>query len=288
MRSSFNQKPSPAPAPTQVHVSEVERGPWGRVVKRVRAVDAWRRVSLSAALYGGLSCTITPMLGHKRVSQWAMRRWFVSICTDLGIGRELRNGVGLEAQRPCVFVANHLSLLDTVLIGSFMTGDYRWLAKEDVFKVPIIGHHLRCSGHIPVYRGTKRGSNVGLPEQIHQVVAEGASLLFYPEGTRSRDGRLQAFKMGAFIAAVEEALPVVPLVVEGTDQLLRKGEWAPDLARNVVCRLTVLPPQWAPAAGDARARAEALRDAVRAAMLAQLGGEDGQAAAARHAMKAAP
>lgn len=230
----------------------------------LRATINWAHVGLRAAFYGTLSCTLGP-LTNRKVSQWAMRRWCIGACNGLGIRRALVRGELLDPERQCVYVANHLSLLDILVIGSFLDADYRWLAKDAIFKVPFLGWHLRIAGHVPVYRGKRRHLNERLPERLHAVIEEGASLLFFPEGTRSNDGKLQPFKLGAFYAAVDEGLPVVPLVVRGTHELLEKG--AIDLAidQQRQCSITALPavPAALPEGPGEEARRRAALDTCR-------------------------
>jgi 1-acyl-sn-glycerol-3-phosphate acyltransferase len=227
----------------------------------VRAAINWGHVGVRAAAYGTVSCTLGP-LTDRRASRWAMRQWCIGASDGLGIQRTLIHGGRLDPQRQCVYVANHLSQLDILVLGSYLESDYRWLAKDAVFKVPFLGWHLKIAGHVPVYRGERRAQNRSLPERLHTVVKEGASLLFFPEGTRSPDGRLQPFRLGAFYAAVDEGLPVVPLVLRGTDRLLKKG--ARDLAIHPdrECSVTVLPglDPITPATPDHDARREAAID----------------------------
>lgn len=206
--------------------------------------------------------------GH-RVPAWCMHRWAISLCDGLGIQRELRGGEHLERTGQCVMVANHQSLLDIVVIGSYVSRDFRWLAKRAVFHAPFLGWHLSLAGHVPVYRGEQAHRNKDLPQRIHAVVQQGASLLYFAEGTRSPDGRLQKFRRGAFVAAVEEDLPVLPIVVRGTGQLMRKG--ARDLAIEAdrTCSVTVLPPIVPPREGGVEARVDRLRDATFEAIRAE-------------------
>lgn len=242
----------------------------------IRAAINWGHVALRAAPWGTFSVTMGPLTRGK-ASHFAMRQWCVGASDGLGIRRTLVNGHRLPAPQ-CVFIANHLSLLDILVLGSYMKQDYRWLSKEAIFKVPFLGWHLKSSGHIPVYRGEKRHLNKDLPKRIHRVIEEGASVLFFPEGTRSRDGLLKPFKLGAFYAAVDEQLPVVPLVLRGTDELMHKG--AMDLAIDAErqCSVTVLEPLIAPQPTDSseEARKQAasdLRDMAFTAIADELGPE---------------
>jgi 1-acyl-sn-glycerol-3-phosphate acyltransferase len=149
--------------------------------------------------------------------------------------------------------------------------------------VPFLGWHLGLAGHIRVHRKDKT-RNKELPERIRAAVKEGGSLLFFPEGTRSADGGLQQFKIGAFRTAVDEGLPIVPLVIRGTDQLLRKGAPAMAVERDQAsrrCTLTILPVIQPIPVGDPKARAEDLRRRAHGAVHAELYGAGADAAPAR-------
>ncbi len=228
---------------------------------KIASLMQWRRVFLRNALFGQISW-MGSTLKRPELSRWAMRSWARSCCETMGVQLSLRGGAILESSPQCIIVANHNSFMDIVVLASFLKQDYRWLAKDLVFKVPFIGGHMRRCGHIPVTRGA--GKALKIAENIHRVIEEGASVLFFPEGTRSEDGQLQSFHMGAFLSAVQEGLPVLPLIVRGTPQLLKKGSWefvAP--GEELSCSVSVLPLISPPQeGGDQKARARLLRDQV--------------------------
>jgi 1-acyl-sn-glycerol-3-phosphate acyltransferase len=241
----------------------------------VRTAWNWSRVG-SRVIFWGILALIADLGAPfwrpaRNASQWFMYRWARGCAWGLRIKRQLIGGEILQAAPQCIIVANHLSLLDVVILGGYLNRDYRWVAKESVFKVPIMGQHMHLAGHIPVYR-VEPQKNRALPLRIHEAVAQGASILFFPEGTRSPDGRLQPFKPGAFRTAVEEGLPVLPVLLRGTDRLLRKGQMdlAVDVDRQVTVEVLPLisPP---PPGDDARAAAQALQDEVHALFARELG-----------------
>lgn len=233
------------------------------------AIRNWSAVAGASAFWWVPDMIVGPFDRKHRVVPYIMHRWARSMADVLGIHRELRGAENLAAVGQCVMVANHQSLLDILVIGSFVKRDFRWLAKADLYWTPVVGWHLGMAGHLKVYRGRQKHRNKDLPQRIHAVVEQGASLLWFPEGTRSPDGRLQPFRMGAFTAAVEENLPVLPLVLRGTGQLMRKGsiDLAVDAQRT--CSVTVLPAIAPPRDGAPAARAERLRDQVFEAMRAE-------------------
>lgn len=180
--------------------------------------------------------------------------------------RTLIHGARLDSAPQCVFIANHLSALDIILLGAFIRRDFRWLAKGSLFKVPFVGGHLSAAGHIPVNRrGSKAARARVITQKISEAVEAGADILFFPEGTRSPSGALQPFRLGAFQAAVREGLPVVPLVIRGTHEALKRGDLRVHAARR--CSVTVLP-SLAPDASieDPKAQAVQLKERAYGAM----------------------
>jgi 1-acyl-sn-glycerol-3-phosphate acyltransferase len=123
--------------------------------------------------------------------------------------------------RPFVVVANHQSSADPFLLA-LLPWDMRWVAKVELFRKPLVGWLLHLGGDIPLHRG-ESASVKAMMEQCRVTLAAGVSVMFFPEGTRSPDGRLQAFKDGAFRLAIETGTPVLPVVVQGTRACRPKG-----------------------------------------------------------------
>lgn len=233
----------------------------------LRAARNWSIVAGRTVAYGAVAVTVDAfadrLYAARRASQWCMYRWALSCADALGIRRTLIHPERLAQAPQCVIVVNHLSLLDILVVGGCLPRDYRWVAKESVFRVPIMGHHMRMAGHIPVYRSEPQ-LNRTLPTRIHEAVQQGASILFFPEGTRSPDGRLRPFKIGAFRTAVDEGLPVLPILLRGTEHLHRKGQLdlSLDTSREVEIEFLPLMRPPPPELGEPKVRAELLRDDV--------------------------
>lgn len=126
----------------------------------------------------------------------------------------------IEAGTTYVMVANHLSLLDILVLFRLFT-NFAWVSKIENFKVPLIGWNMRLNGYIPLVRGDKESAAV-MMGQCRATLNRGTSIMMFPEGTRSRDGRLQAFKPGAFALAVETGSAILPIVISGTGSALPK------------------------------------------------------------------
>jgi 1-acyl-sn-glycerol-3-phosphate acyltransferase len=164
-----------------------------------------------------------------------------------------------------VIVANHLSLVDIlVLYGLYRP--FKWVSKAEVFKVPAVGWNMVLNDYVRLTRGD-RESIRAMMEHCRRHLAQGSPLLIFPEGTRSRDGKLQAFKDGAFKLAREAKVPVIPIAIRGTYETLPKNGIV--LRLRMDARVQVLAPLDPAGFGSV---AE-LRDAARAA-IAQAIGQD--------------
>jgi 1-acyl-sn-glycerol-3-phosphate acyltransferase len=158
----------------------------------------------------------------RRRGQW-MRRFgrLTGACTPLW--RFAIEGTRPESidTRPFVVVSNHLSTADPFLLA-WVPWDMRWVAKEEIFKLPLIGWLMRLGGDIPLRRG-KRDSVKQMLEECRRTLQNGLPVMFFPEGSRSKDGALGPFKDGAFQLAIETQVPVLPVAIAGTRQCRPKG-----------------------------------------------------------------
>lgn len=124
-------------------------------------------------------------------------------------------------KRAYVVVANHESTADPFLL-SWLPWDMRWVAKEELFKPPMVGWAMRWGGDIPLRRGDGESVRQTMTE-CERALAGGISVMMFPEGTRSKDGSLLPFKDGAFRLAIEAKVPVLPLAIAGTHAMRPKN-----------------------------------------------------------------
>jgi 1-acyl-sn-glycerol-3-phosphate acyltransferase len=173
---------------------------------------------------------------------------------------------------PAVLVANHLSMLDILVLYALFR-PFKWVAKAELFKVPFVGWNMALNDYVPIRRGHPDSAR-RMMDHCRAHLARGTPMLFFPEGTRSRDGRLQSFKDGAFKLAIEAGCPVIPIAVSGTFESMPKKGLV--LRNGMRAHVRVLDPIW-PADHPS---AEALRDAARAAIADALSGSGARTHAA--------
>jgi 1-acyl-sn-glycerol-3-phosphate acyltransferase len=133
----------------------------------------------------------------------------------------------LDPEQNYIFVANHQSYLDIpMILSAFPLHFPRFLAKESLFRIPFFGPGMRKLGHLPVNRENRRKGMEGINDAVRRA-GSGESILIFPEGTRNESdgGTLQDFQIGAFLIALKSGLPVVPVIVDGTGEVLPKGSF---------------------------------------------------------------
>ena len=178
-----------------------------------------------------------------------------------------------DPRRPYVVVSNHQSHADIPVI-SRLPWEMKWVGKAELFRIPVAGWMMRLAGDLAVDRGEGR-SRAAVLVKARDVLANRCSVIFFPEGTRSKDGRLLPFNDGAFRLAIKAGVPVLPLAVEGTMGALPKHDWRFGPPSDI--RLAVLAP--IDTAGLTAADTAALRDRVRTAIAARVAAWRGTAPA---------
>lgn len=166
-------------------------------------------------------------------------------------------------RNPYVMVSNHESFVDMLLI-SHLKIEMKWMSKESLFKIPLVGWMMRMSGDISLIRGDRASGSAAL-DQCKVWLQRQVSVMIFPEGTRSVTGEMREFKDGAFRLAIETGTPVLPLVVHGTRTALRKHDWR---MGDSDAEVRVLEP--IPTDGLTEADIPMLRDKVRNLMISEL------------------
>ena len=149
--------------------------------------------------------------------------WARSICRAGGVAVMVTGTGMLDPGKPYIFAVNHQSQVDIFVLQGFLGVDFRWLAKKELFRVPIWGPAMRRAGYIPIDRSHGRQAIKSLEEAAKKIAA-GTSVVIFPEGTRSKDGKLHDFKAGAMVLAIKSGVPIVPVAILGTYEILPKGK----------------------------------------------------------------
>ncbi len=239
--------------------------------KALRWLRHWVPFTARTLWYASISLLLGPLTPDRRACLWASRAWSRSCLRLLRISVELR-GVENLPDGGLIYACNHQSLLDTLLLGATLPGDFKWVVKSSVMRIPFLGWHLRLAGHVRVDQGVG-GQAATTIDRFVRVLGQGKPLIVFPEGTRSEDGQLKTFRKGGFFAAVRAGVPVVPVALEGTGDMMAKG--TADLGPSTYgassqprqIRVRIGEPLHARPGSSELDRASELRDRTRAAVL---------------------
>ena len=155
---------------------------------------------------------------------FSVAKWAVSLSPPiLGIKVNVIGRERVDRRSPAIFMSNHLSFLDGPLLFLLIPLPIRVILKKEIFRIPIIGQGMRFVEFVPVDRKGVRGGRKSIELAARLIREKGYSYLIFPEGTRSRDGRIQPFRRGGFFLAMESRAQIAPVSIKGTYELMPRG-----------------------------------------------------------------
>jgi 1-acyl-sn-glycerol-3-phosphate acyltransferase len=234
----------------------------GRMVKRLVSAWVWASTGAVALVWLPWMGLVWLVTAPRDPGRYAVGRWFrraaVTITSLNPFWKFRTTGVEIhDPRRPYVAVANHESFADIFLL-SHLPWEMKWMSKDAIFRIPVMGWMMRMAGDVMVRRGDA-GSRVRALEEARDRLRKKVSVMIMPEGTRSSGDELLRFHDGAFRLAIETGSPILPIAVAGTRQAIAKGSWLIGRARAIA---RVLPP--VETAGLTLDDVPALREKVRA------------------------
>ncbi len=150
------------------------------------------------------------------VNLWARLLLFISNVKVEVIGKE-----NVFNDRPQIFMANHQSNFDIFLVQANLPCHFHWLAKKELFGIPVFGSAMKSAGAIEIDRGNRVNAIKGLDKAV-QKIRKGESVATFPEGSRSEDGKIKPFKKGIFYLAIKSGAPIIPISIKGSGYIMPK------------------------------------------------------------------
>ncbi len=150
------------------------------------------------------------------------RFWGMTLCDVCGLEVHTEGGQGVEWEKSLIVMANHQSFLDIPVLYAALPQPFGMLAKQELFRVPVFSSAMRAMRCVPIDRGNRRQSLESL-RHAADLVRSGNSIVVFPEGTRSDDGRVHPLKKGPFYLAEMAQVPIVPVGIRGTRDALAKN-----------------------------------------------------------------
>jgi 1-acyl-sn-glycerol-3-phosphate acyltransferase len=187
----------------------------------------------------GIGCYFASLFsgGEDRARRYLIR-WARISLRLAGLEIKIAGLERLDLGRPYVFMPNHSSFLDVLLVFAFIPHNFRSIVKEEFFSIPLLGLTVKSSGQIPLDRKSPRKGLQSI-KRAAELLRRGVSIVVFPEGTRSHDGKIREFKTTLFVLPIRTRTPVVPVLIEGTFEALRRGSV---LLKHYPVKVTFLDP----------------------------------------------
>jgi 1-acyl-sn-glycerol-3-phosphate acyltransferase len=189
------------------------------------------------------------------------RYWGRILCWLAGVRVRIEGEGNIDPANTYIFAGNHCSQYDIFAFQGYFPHDFRWIAKKELFSIPVFGQAMHRVGYIPIDRSHGRQAMKSLDQAAGRIAA-GSSVLIFPEGTRSSDGMLNEFKTGAILLAIKAKVPIVPIGFNGSYEVLPKGTYLPK-AGEIIIRIGAPLATGSDKAIDKQALARDLHGAVR-------------------------
>jgi len=150
--------------------------------------------------------------------------WSKIILWGSGVKVEINGVDTIQKEKSYVYIPNHLSFFDIFALLAYLPVDFKFILKEELMHIPILGWAMRRAGYISIDRSSPAKARRTINQAIDKI-KNGASIVIFAEGTRSKDGHLQPLKRGAFQLAIASGSPIVPVAIKGTNKIMPKGSF---------------------------------------------------------------
>lgn len=198
---------------------------------RTTIVLTW---TILATIFFGISSILASFLDRTgNIAHRVARIWAASILRASGIRVKLKGLKNIDSSKSYIYMANHQSNFDIPVLLAHLPVQFRWLAKAELFKIPLFGLAMRRVGYISIDRSDFRSAVKSL-KKAAETIRKGTSVVIFPEGTRSLDGKIHDFKKGGFIMAIDSQVPIVPVVIHGTRAIMPKATLRISTNNNVL------------------------------------------------------
>lgn len=179
-------------------------------------------VVLSTVFFGTIAIIISFFSRTGNRVHIIARIWGKGILIVSGIKVTVYGLENIDPDRSYIYMSNHQSNFDIPVLLACLPVQFRWLAKAELFKIPIFGRAMRGAGYVKIDRFNQDSAFESINEAAGKM-QNGVSIMIFPEGTRSRDGKIRSFKKGGFVMAVDSGAPIVPVILQGTWPIMAKS-----------------------------------------------------------------
>ena len=192
----------------------------------IRSLFLWAFFGIANTLFWILfGILLTLFLASSRtIHFYCAVPWAKTILWGAGVKVQIRGLSNIDKQKAYIFIPNHLSFFDIFSLLAYLPVDFKFILKKELIRIPILGWSMKRAGYISIDRSSPANARRTLEKAVDRV-KRGTSLVMFAEGTRGYDGRLQPLKRGAFQLAMASGVPVVPVAIKGTREIMPKGSF---------------------------------------------------------------
>ena len=182
----------------------------------------WILITFLSIILGFLAIGAGFLDRSGNLSHQISRLWCRLLCKLNGVNVEINGLENILSNRPQIFVSNHQGYFDIFALSGYLPVQIRWIAKSSLFKIPFVGWAMMAAGYIPVERDNRKKAYEAFNKTLEKI-KEGCSIIIFPEGTRSEDGKIGPFKKGSNLIASRSKSPMVPITIIGSGDIIKKG-----------------------------------------------------------------
>ncbi|MEW6616238.1 MAG: lysophospholipid acyltransferase family protein [Thermodesulfobacteriota bacterium] len=187
----------------------------------LRTVYFWTVITLSTIIALFVIALSLPFDKEGRAIRFYANIWGRLNLYTSGVKLQVSGLENIIKDKPQIFMANHQSIYDILALITLPL-HFTWIAKKELFRIPFLGWAMVLAGCVSIDKFNPRNTLGGM-DYVHAKIQKGASIMIFPEGTRSYDGMLQPFKKGGFTLAMRAKIPIVPITLTGTGKVMQRG-----------------------------------------------------------------
>ncbi len=203
----------------------------------IRTIFVWSCVAIATLTLGVFAFITYPFDRKGRLGHYYARLWGRTALLANRVRVDIKGMEHLNGDGPFIFMSNHQSYYDVFALLGHLPYQFKWLVKKELFSIPYLGWTMAAVGYISVDRGGTRDTVEAMNEAARKI-RDGMSVTIFPEGSRSPDGSIQPFKKGGFTLAIKSKVPIVPIAIAGSGNIMPKNKFtvAPGEIRMLVDR----------------------------------------------------
>jgi len=189
----------------------------------IRTIFVWSCIVIATLVLGFFAFITYPFDREGRVVHHYARLWGKVALLANRVKVKLEGMEHVKGEGPYIFMSNHQGSYDIFALLGYLPFQFKWLAKKELFSIPFFGWTMAAAGYISLDREGSR-KTVEAMNEAAQKIREGMSVVVFPEGSRSPDGSIQPFKKGGFTLAIKSKVPIIPVAINGSREIMPKGK----------------------------------------------------------------